>query len=55
MKGKKTFIPAEKVDTVETTDAGDASIGYFTAEVTSGAVFNEPLVIANKINLYDLS
>ena len=42
------FIPAEKVEPVDTTGAGDTFIGYFIAEIVGGSTVEESLIAANK-------
>ena len=42
------FVPAEEVDQVDTTAAGDTFTGYFIAEIVRGSPVVESLVTANK-------
>ena len=42
------FVPAEKVEPVDTTGAGDTFIGYFIAEIVRGSTVEESLIAANK-------
>jgi ribokinase len=42
------FVPAEEVDPIDTTAAGDTFIGYFIAEIVKGSSVQESLITANK-------
>ena len=42
------FVPAEEVDPVDTTAAGDTFIGYFIAEIIRGSSVKKSLTTANK-------
>ncbi len=48
--GKKGFLrmPAEKVDAVDTTAAGDTFMGYFVAEISKGSSVEDAMKIATK-------
>ncbi|MGI9570564.1 MAG: ribokinase [Desulfobulbia bacterium] len=42
------FVPAEEVEPIDTTAAGDTFIGYFIAEIVRGSPVVESLITANK-------
>jgi len=42
------FVPAEEVDPIDTTAAGDTFIGYFISEIVKGSSVQESLITANK-------
>ena len=42
------FVPAEEVEPVDTTGAGDTFIGYFIGEIVRGSSVEESLAAANK-------
>ena len=45
---QKYFVPAEEVEPVDTTAAGDTFIGYFIAEIIRGSTVEQSLIAANK-------
>ena len=42
------FVPAETVNPIDTTAAGDTFIGYFIGEIVGGSTVQESLTVANK-------
>ena len=47
-KGERVFVPAEKVDVIDTTAAGDTFVGYFLSQYSQGIAVETALKISCK-------